>query len=172
MHFGPPPLFGVRISLNYNGNQVRWKLGWTNVRCSCLNQSVGKQNPAYCDFWWTDWAAEVTKWRSERTRSRRNAELAGTHPYPSSGCYERWQLQNLTNFWCFWLWNSCKIVFRTGLYHIINTEPDVHRIFEVVLASGLHGRVPLEAFAPSWHLSVWPAVQYELEYAMRIWFSL
>ena len=158
---GPSLSLWVAISLNYDRYWPGLKLGWTNVRFSCQDLSVGRQNPGNSWFWRTDWAAELAKCSSDRSRSRRNGSLAGTRPYPSSGHHERWQPRYLFNFLCFWLWNSLKIMLRTGLYHMINTEPDAHCILEVVLAGRSYGRVPLEAFGLSRYLSVWPAGQYD-----------
>ncbi len=121
-HSAQPPPLAEMISLNYDRYQPGWTVGRTNVHCSCVNLSVSSLNPAILWFWWTDRGDELAECSSERTRSTRNAKLAGTCLRPSSIRCEAWRPRYLTNFLCFWLWNSLKIILRKGLYHITNTR--------------------------------------------------
>ena len=87
---------------------------------------------------------ELAKRSSDGSRSRGNAQLAGTRPRPSSVRCEG----NLPRYLlCFWLWNSLKIILRKGLYHIINIQPDTPHALEVISDDGSCGWVPLEPSA-------------------------
>ena len=118
---------------------------------SCLDRSVSSHNPANSSICRAHRAAKLAKRSSDGSRSRRNAELAGTRPY----CRHR--IVNAGGFdisLCFWSWNSLEIMFKKGLYHKINTEPDAHHMREVISAGGSYGRVLLKAFGLSRYPSV------------------
>ncbi len=137
-----------------------------------VDRSVSCLNTVYSWFWWLNQATEVVKRSLDRCRSRRNDSLTGTHPHSSSVHYECRRLRYLINFMCFWLWNSLEIVFRTGLYHIINIEWEAHRTLKVICAGGSYVQVPFEAFNLSRYPSIRPTGRYDLLYAMLISFIL
>ncbi len=92
---GRPPSMVAVISLNCDRYLLRWRLGWANVHCLCRDLSVSSLNPVNSCFWQTNWAAELAKWSSKLSRSRRNAALVGTCPYSLFMAYHH---RYVTNF--------------------------------------------------------------------------